>query len=154
MPAGCMIIFTWREPPWVKSHRKNQLSHQLKSQRLLSLNSEDQMARHGLGAVWPRNGWQIWWLKNRFMHTNSKCDHAKNKHSNFLLNWTGKSRLTIQYSRESPVEFFQTNTEFHGVCIERLVSKGYPSLTDFWYIQDQNEWALLHEEERPQNDLW
>ncbi|OMH39100.1 cupin domain-containing protein [Motiliproteus sp. MSK22-1] len=30
-----------------------------------------------------------------------------------------------------------------GLRLERIVSKGHSSATDFWYQQEQNEWMLL-----------
>jgi len=40
-------------------------------------------------------------------------------------------------------ELFTTLMEKKGVKIERIVSDGHSSPTDFWYDQDQDEFVLL-----------
>ena len=42
-----------------------------------------------------------------------------------------------------PQELFQTLLSADGVRIERIVSHGHSSPTDFWYDQDHREWVLL-----------
>lgn len=44
---------------------------------------------------------------------------------------------------ELPVELLQNLLTTPTVRIERIVSKGHCSATDFWYDQNQDEWILL-----------
>lgn len=42
-----------------------------------------------------------------------------------------------------PAELFQTLAENQHIKIERILSKGQASPTDFWYDQPQDEWVIL-----------
>jgi cupin 2 domain-containing protein len=42
-----------------------------------------------------------------------------------------------------PDELITTLVETHQVRIERIVSHGHASPSDFWYDQDQNEWVIV-----------
>ncbi|MDZ8118648.1 cupin domain-containing protein [Pontiella agarivorans] len=42
-----------------------------------------------------------------------------------------------------PEELMEVLAESSNVRIERIVSDGHASPSDFWYDQDQNEWVLL-----------
>lgn len=44
---------------------------------------------------------------------------------------------------DTSIEHFQTLLERAGLKIERIVSCGQASPSDFWYDQEQDEWVLL-----------
>lgn len=44
---------------------------------------------------------------------------------------------------ELPQEVTESLATGNGVRIERIISKGHCSTSDFWYDQEQNEWVLL-----------
>jgi cupin 2 domain-containing protein len=44
---------------------------------------------------------------------------------------------------ELPQEITESLAAGNGVRIERIISKGHCSASDFWYGQEQNEWVLL-----------
>jgi cupin 2 domain-containing protein len=54
-----------------------------------------------------------------------------------------KANLLCNIPAKLPVELTQTIATFEGVRIERIISRGHQSPTDYWYDQDQNEWVLL-----------
>jgi len=42
-----------------------------------------------------------------------------------------------------PDEFFDTILDNDSVRIERIVSHGHASATDYWYDQDRHEWIVF-----------
>jgi cupin 2 domain-containing protein len=54
-----------------------------------------------------------------------------------------KANLLCNIPADLAVELVQTIVASGNIRIERIVSKGHQSPSDFWYDQDQNEWVLL-----------
>ncbi len=51
--------------------------------------------------------------------------------------------LLAQIPTSLPHELLQTLLERPGIRIERIVSRGHASPSDFWYDQEEHEWVLL-----------
>lgn len=53
------------------------------------------------------------------------------------------ANLFADIPADLPEELTQTLAESGPVRIERIVSRGHASPPDFWYDQEQDEWAVL-----------
>ena len=42
-----------------------------------------------------------------------------------------------------PTEIFETIIQAPNITIERIISRGHLSPSDFWYDQDKNEWVIV-----------
>lgn len=51
--------------------------------------------------------------------------------------------LFMSIASELPEELAETLAMGDGVRIERIVSRGHSSPSDFWYDQEQTEWVVL-----------
>jgi len=51
--------------------------------------------------------------------------------------------LFTDFSADLPEELFTTLLEAPNVRIERIISHGHASATDFWYDQPQHEWVIV-----------
>jgi cupin 2 domain-containing protein len=54
-----------------------------------------------------------------------------------------KSSLFADIPKQLPAELCQNLLTSPNIRIERIISKGHASPTDFWYDQAENEWVLL-----------
>lgn len=55
----------------------------------------------------------------------------------------GKANLLSNIPADFSEELVQPIETSAGIRIERIVSKGHQSPPDYWYDQEQNEWAFL-----------
>ncbi|KJH71217.1 cupin domain-containing protein [Aliterella atlantica] len=56
---------------------------------------------------------------------------------------SAKHNLLIDIPTAIPDEIFETIISTQNVKIERIISKGHKSESDFWYDQHQSEWILV-----------
>jgi cupin 2 domain-containing protein len=54
-----------------------------------------------------------------------------------------RGRIAAEIPRELAAEQSQLLGAGAGVRIERIVSRGHASPSDFWYDQDEDEWVML-----------
>lgn len=59
------------------------------------------------------------------------------------MTMSAKHNLLTDIPTSIPDEIFETIISTQHVKIERIISKGHKSESDFWYDQDQSEWILV-----------
>lgn len=56
---------------------------------------------------------------------------------------SAKHNLLFDIPTSIPDEIFETIISTQNLKIERIISKGQKSESDFWYDQNQSEWILV-----------